>query len=89
MPLGYWPAYLLPLPPTPAPARALQVEKYVCSVPRERYALLGHRAVRVLATSKGEEAEGLGGLMGFLQQQRSEEFGQVGGGWVGVGSSGL
>lgn len=51
----------------------LQVERYVCRVPKERYAVLGHRALSVLAAGKEGEEEGMGGMASLLTQQLSEE----------------
>lgn len=63
------------------PCPLLQAERYVCGVPKERCAVLGHRALRVLATAKEEEGLGLAGTLGFLSQQRSDDVQQVGAGW--------
>lgn len=49
----------------------------MCSVPRERYCPLGHRALLVMSAGKEEELAGLGGTLSFLTQQRSEELQQV------------
>ncbi len=49
----------------------------MCSVPRERCAVLGHRALRVLAAGKEEEMGALGSTLSFLSGQRSEELAQA------------
>lgn len=46
-----------------------QAERYVCSVPRSRYSLLGHRAALVLAT----DAEAGDGFASFLKSATKEE----------------
>lgn len=49
----------------------------MCRVPKERYAVLGHRALSVLAAGKEGEEEGMGGMASLLTQQLSEEGQQV------------
>lgn len=56
---------------------ALQAERYVCSVPRDRYSLLGHRAALVLAG----DAEAGDYFSSFLKGTEKEE---VRSSWAGM-----
>jgi hypothetical protein len=57
----------VPSPPPPPPPP--QAERYVCSVPRGRYSLLGHRAALALA----HEPEGGDSFAAFLRSTLKEE----------------
>ena len=61
-------------PPSYPSVPDLQAERYVCSVPRERYSLLGHRAALVLAV----DSEAGDGFASFLKQATGSEAQEVG-----------
>lgn len=58
---------------------SLQAERYVCSVPRGRYSLLGHQAALALA----HEPEGGDSFAAFLRSTLKEEEVRSGAGWAG------